>query len=88
MNVEKALRFVSIEGLEQIGAGAHSAVNRLDGETILKVVSGMATMRMLLSPFLQGIHGAEETSRRRLLRVGPEFFPQIDELCELIRSEF
>ena len=57
-------------------------------ERKMKVVNGMATMRMLLSPFLQGIHGAEETSRRRLLRVGPEFFPQIDELCELIRSEF
>ena len=41
LNVEKALRFVSVAGLEQIGAGAHSAVYRLDGETILKVVKDM-----------------------------------------------
>ena len=36
LKVEKAMRFVSVKGLEQIGAGKHSAVYRLDGETILK----------------------------------------------------
>ena len=41
LNVEKALRFLSVEGLEVLGAGAHSTVYRLDEETILKVVKDM-----------------------------------------------
>ena len=42
LKVEKALRFLSVEGLELMGSGAHSAVYRLDGETILKVVKDMS----------------------------------------------
>lgn len=41
MAVEKAMRFVSAEGLEQLGSGVHSTVYRLDDETILKVVKDM-----------------------------------------------
>ena len=58
MNVEKALRFVSIEGLEQIGAGARSAVYRLDGETILKVVKDMT---------LDAIHSEVKVSKDVLI---------------------
>ena len=39
--LEKAMRFVSVKGLTQLGAGVHSTVYRLDGETILKVVKDM-----------------------------------------------
>ena len=42
MTVEKALRFVSVQGLEPIGTGAHSTVYRLDEESILKVVKNMS----------------------------------------------
>ena len=41
LKVEKALRFLSVRGLEQLGAGVHSTVYRLDGESILKVVKDM-----------------------------------------------
>ena len=47
LKVEKALRFVSVKGLEQIGAGKHSVVYRLDGETILKVVKDMTLEAIL-----------------------------------------
>ena len=57
-------------------------------ERKLTVVNGMATLRKLLSPFMQGVEGADEQVRERLLRSGPSFFPQIDELCRLIQSEF
>ena len=61
LNVQKALRFISVEGLEQIGAGAHSAVYRLDEETILKVVKDMtpdairAEMQVAKQVFVHGI---------------------------------
>ncbi len=41
LRVEKALRFVSAEGLEVLGGGVHSTVYRLDDESILKVVYDM-----------------------------------------------
>lgn len=37
LSVKKALRFVSTNGLEVIGAGGHGKVYRLDDETIIKV---------------------------------------------------
>lgn len=61
MTVEKALRFVSAEGLEQLGAGVHSTVYRLDAETILKVVKDMtldairAEMSVSKTAFAYGI---------------------------------
>ena len=61
LNVQKALRFISVEGLEQIGAGAHSAVYRLDEESILKVVKDMtpdairAEMQVAKQVFVHGI---------------------------------
>ena len=51
-------------------------------------VNGMATLRKLLSPFMQGVEGAEEQVRERLLKCGPSFFSQVDDLCKLIHSEF
>lgn len=42
MTVERALRFVSAEGLEQLGAGVHSIVYRLDDENVLKIVKDMS----------------------------------------------
>jgi uncharacterized protein (TIGR02172 family) len=57
-------------------------------ERKLTVVNGVATLRVLLSPFLQGVGGAEEIVRERLSRKGPLLFPQIDTICSLIRSEF
>ena len=57
-------------------------------ERKLTVVNGVATLRVLLSPFLQGVGGAEEIARERLSRKGPLLFPQIDTLCSLIQSEF
>lgn len=42
MQVEKAMRFVSVKGLEVLGSGVHSTVYRLDEETILKVVKDMS----------------------------------------------
>ena len=61
LNVEKAMRFVSVEGLEMLGEGAHSAVYRLDAETILKVVKDMsleairAEMQVSKRVFIHGI---------------------------------
>ena len=57
-------------------------------ERKMEVVHGVATMRMLLSPFLQGVSGGEDIVRRRLERVGAEFFPTVERLCRLIKSEF
>jgi uncharacterized protein (TIGR02172 family) len=42
IKVEKAMRFVSVNGLEVLGSGIHSTVYRLDEETILKVVKDMS----------------------------------------------
>ena len=57
-------------------------------ERKLIAVNGMATLRKLLSPFMQGVEGAEEQVRERLLKCGPSFFSQVDDLCKLIHSEF
>ena len=37
LNVKKALREVSIEGCEMIGAGGYGSVYRIDAETIVRV---------------------------------------------------
>ncbi len=61
LKVEKAMRFVSVKGLELMGGGAHSAVYRLDEETILKVVKDMsldairAEMQVSKQVFIHGI---------------------------------
>ena len=61
MKVEKAMRFVSVNGLEVLGSGAHSTVYRLDDETILKVVKDMsldairAEMQVSKQVFIHGI---------------------------------
>ena len=61
IKVEKAMRFVSVNGLEVLGSGAHSTVYRLDGETILKVVKDMsldairAEMQVSKQVFIRGI---------------------------------
>jgi hypothetical protein len=63
----------------------------LSGEPLerrMTVIHGMATLRMLLSPFLQGVEGAEETVRSRLPKARAQLFPKIDEVCALIGSEF
>ena len=57
-------------------------------EKKLTAVNGMAALRRLLIPFLQGWDDAEEKARERLPAVADLLFPQIDGLCELIRSEF
>ncbi len=57
-------------------------------ERKMEVIHGVATMRMLLSPFLQGVSGGEDIVRSRLERVGAEFFPTVERLCQLIKSEF
>ena len=54
----------------------------------LAAVHGMAMLRRLLIPFLQGWDEAEAKARERLPAVGAQLFPQIDGLCGLIRSEF
>ncbi len=66
LKVEKALRFVSVKGLEQIGAGKHSVVYRLDGETILKVVKDMT---------LEAILAEVKISKDVLSMVFPLLFP-------------
>jgi len=58
MRVEKALRFVSVKGLEIIGTGAHSTVYRLDEESILKVVHNMS---------LAAIRAEMQTSKNALI---------------------
>ena len=61
LKVEKAMRFVSVKGLELMGGGAHSAVYRLDAETILKVVKDMSLdairseMQVSKQVFIHGI---------------------------------
>ncbi len=61
LNVEKAMRFVSVKGLEALGSGVHSTVYRLDGETILKVVKDMSLdairseMQVSKQVFVRGI---------------------------------
>ena len=57
-------------------------------ERKMTVVHGMATLRMLLSPFLQGVEGATEIVRGRLGKARAQLFPQIDKLCALIEREF
>ena len=57
-------------------------------ERKMTVVHGMATLRMLLSPFLQGLEGAEEIARGRLGKARAQLFPQIDKVCALIEREF
>ncbi|MDC7287504.1 phosphotransferase [Blautia schinkii] len=37
IDIKKAMREISVEGCEKIGAGAHGTVYRLDGDTIVKV---------------------------------------------------
>lgn len=61
MKVEKAMRFVSVRGLEVLGSGVHSTVYLLDEETILKVVKDMsldairAEMQVSKQVFIHGI---------------------------------
>lgn len=61
LKVEKALRFVSVRGLELVGTGAHSAVYRLDGDTLIKVVQDMtleairAEMQVAKKALIHGI---------------------------------
>ena len=61
LKVEKAMRFVSVQGLERLGGGNHSTVYRLDEETILKVVKDMsldairAEMQASKQVFIHGI---------------------------------
>ncbi len=62
LKVEKAFRFFSVQGLEQLGAGAHSAVYRLDEETILKVVKDMT---------LEAIRAEMQVSKDVLIRGVP-----------------
>ena len=57
-------------------------------ERRMTVVNGVATLRMLLSPILQGVEGAEETVRSRLPKARAQLFPKINEICACIRSEF
>ena len=40
-DIRKALRRISVEGCEKIGAGANGEIYRLDSETIVKVYSGV-----------------------------------------------
>ena len=62
LKVEKALRFLSVEGLEQLGAGVHSTVYRLDGESILKVVKDMT---------LEAIRAEMQVSKKALFHGVP-----------------
>ena len=61
IKVEKAMRFLSVNGLEVLGSGAHSTVYRLDEETILKVVKDMSLdairkeMQVSKQVFVRGI---------------------------------
>ncbi len=61
LKVEKALRSISVNGLEVLGSGVHSTVYRLDEETILKVVKDMsldairAEMQVSKQVFIRGI---------------------------------
>ena len=57
-------------------------------ERKMTVVRGMSTLRILLSPFLQGVEGAAEVVRGRLGEARADLFPQIDKVCALIESEF
>ena len=57
-------------------------------ERKMTVVRGMSSLRILLSPFLQGVEGAAEIVRGRLGEARAELFPQIDKVCALIESEF
>lgn len=47
MTVRKALRTMSVDGLEVIGVGATAKVYRLDAETILKVFNSNVSMDMI-----------------------------------------
>ena len=62
MKVEKALRFLSVKGLAQLGAGVHSTVYRLDEESILKVVKDMT---------LDAIRAEMQVSKQALLHGVP-----------------
>ena len=61
LKVEKAMRFLSVKGLEVLGSGVHSTVYRLDEETILKVVKDLsldairAEMQVSKQVFIHGI---------------------------------
>ena len=61
LKVEKAMRFVSVAGLQRLGGGMHSTVYRLDGETVIKVVRDMtleairAEMQVSKTVFFYGI---------------------------------
>ena len=61
LKVEKAMRFLSVEGLEVLGGGVHSTVYRLDEETILKVVKDLSLeairseMQVSKQVFIHGI---------------------------------
>lgn len=62
LDIKKALRFISVEGLEVIGKGGHGHVYRLDDETIVKVYHDNASMEIIdterlraKNAFIQGI---------------------------------
>ncbi len=61
LKVEKAMRFVSVAGLQRLGGGMHSTVYRLDEETVIKVVQDMtleairAEMQVSKTVFFYGI---------------------------------
>ena len=46
-DVKKALRTVSVEGLEEIGKGGHGKVYRLDEETIIKVYHDKSPLSLI-----------------------------------------
>ena len=48
LNVKKALRVISIEGLEPMGEGATAKVYRLDSETIVKVFEKNVNFDMMI----------------------------------------
>ena len=61
LNVEKAMRFVSVKGLARMGGGMHSTVYKLDEESVIKVVQDMtldairAEMQVSKTVFFYGI---------------------------------
>lgn len=55
LDVKKALRSISVEGLEEIGRGASAKVYRLDRETVLKVFKPGTSLEI--------IHQENERSR-------------------------
>ena len=57
-------------------------------EKKMTVVHGMAMLRRLLIPFLQGWDQPAAAVNERLDGIRAELFPQIDTLCEMIQSEF